>query len=262
MSSRFLALPVLLVIVLAPIAGRAETFPYDHMHMAAADQAKAVEWYVANLGAKHGDAMDRVLFGHTIFAFAKNDNPLPSVGSVIDHIGLSVPDVDKTVKALEAAGAKVVTPVHDIAGVFRSGSIVDPFGIKIEIVQDPETPGFHHIHLRVPDPEATIKWYLDNFGGERTKLKGQVDGIKYSNPNVWLLVQKAEGLAPSQGHAIDHLGWAVTDVATKVAGLAAKGLKTENPRAARHLTVGFVVSPDGVRIEMVQGRKEEEFVGR
>ena len=169
--------------------------------------------------------------GIPIFAFAKNDNPLPRIGSVIDNIGLSVPDVDATVKQLQAAGAKLVTPVHDIPGVFKSGSVEDPFGVKMEIVQDPETPGFHHIHLRVPDPEATMKWYLDNFGGERMKLKGQVDGIKYSNPNVWLLVQKADGaLAPSQGHAIDHLGW-VTNASPKVAGLA-KGLKTENPRAA------------------------------
>jgi catechol 2,3-dioxygenase-like lactoylglutathione lyase family enzyme len=181
---------------------------------------------------------------------------------VIDHIGFSVPDVEATVKALQAAGAKLVTPVHDIPGLFKSGSVEDPFGVKMEIVQDPETPGFHHIHIRVPDPDASLKWYVDTFGGVRTKLKGQVDGIKYSNPNVWLLAQKADGLAPSQGHAIDHLGWGVTNVGAKVAELAAKGLKTENPRPARHLTVGFVVSPDGVRIEMVQGRKDEEFVGR
>ena len=262
MKARLPACVALLLTFAAPIALRTETFPYDHMHLAAPDQAKAVEWYVANLGARRGDANDRVVFGHTIFAFIKAEGALPSIGSAIDHIGFSVADVEAKMKELQAAGARLVTPVHDIPGLFKSGSVEDPFGVKMEIVQDPETPGFHHIHLRVPDPEVTLKWYLDNFGGQRMKLKGQVDGIKYSNQNVWLLVQKADNTAPSQGHAIDHLGWGVANVGAKVAELAAKGLKTENPRAARHLTVGFVVSPDGVRIEMVQDRKDEEFVGR
>src|SRR5262249_2522268 len=158
--------------------------PYDHMHLAVPDQAKAVEWYVANLGAKHGDAADRVLFGHTIFAFYKNESAQRSIGSTIDHIGLSVPDVAATVAALQLAGARLVTPVHDIPGLFKSGSVEDPWGVKMEIVEDPETPGFHHVHLRVPDPDATLKWYVDTFGDVRAKLKGQVDGVRYSNPDV------------------------------------------------------------------------------
>ena len=98
-------------------------------------------------------------------------------------------------------------------------------GVKMELVQDPETPGFHHIHLRVADPEASLKWYVDTFGGDRAKLKGRLDAVKYSNPNVWLLAQKGEDAAPSQGHAIDHLGWAVANVGAKVADLTAKGAK-------------------------------------
>jgi len=45
-------------------------------------------------------------------------------------------------------------------------------------------------------------------------------------------------------------------------GLAAKGLKTVEPRAVRNLRVAFVEGPGGVRIEMVQGRTEEELIGR
>ena len=76
------------------------------------------------------------------------------------------------------------------------------------------------------------------------------------------LAEKDEHAAPSQGRAIDHLGWAVTAVDTKVGDLAAKGLKTVEPRAVRNLRVAFVEGPGGVRIEMVQGRTEEELIGR
>jgi catechol 2,3-dioxygenase-like lactoylglutathione lyase family enzyme len=59
------------------------------------------------------------------------------------------------------------------------------FVTKIEVVQDPELVGFHHVHLRVPDPAATLQWYQDMFGGERASLKGRIDGLRYGG--VWLL---------------------------------------------------------------------------
>ncbi|MGE3512480.1 MAG: VOC family protein [Vicinamibacterales bacterium] len=251
-----------LLTLMLPRAVAAETFAYDHMHFAAPDPPKAVAWYIANLGARAGDAPDRVVIGRTIFAFTKSDTAQPSAGSAIDHIGISVPDLDAALKALTAAGATVLTPARDVPGLFKLAFVQDPFGIKLEIVQDPETPGFHHIHLLVPDVEASLAWYAEHFGGERTKLKGRIDALKYSNPNVWLVAQKGDAAAPSQGHAIDHLGWAVPNVAAKVAALAAAGAKPTEPRAVRHLNVAFVDGPGGVRVEMVQGRKEDELVGR
>jgi 4-hydroxyphenylpyruvate dioxygenase-like putative hemolysin len=86
--------------------------------------------------------------------------------------------------------------------------------------------------------------------------------VKYTNPDIWLLAQKGDDVAPSQGHAIDHLGWSVANVDAKVSDLVSKGAKTTEPRPVRHLRVAFVEGPDGVRIEMVQGRKEGELVGR
>jgi catechol 2,3-dioxygenase-like lactoylglutathione lyase family enzyme len=240
----------------------ADTFPYDHMHYGVPDPGKAVDWYLMQLGAKRGASPDRVLFGRTIFAFAKTENPLSSTGSVIDHVAFSVADVDAKMKALEAAGVKVLAPARDVPGLFKAGMVEDPWGGKIEIVQDPAAPGFHHIHLRVPDPEGSLKWYVDTFGGERTKLNGRLDAVKYTNPQVWLVVEKGDDATPSQGHAIDHLGWAVPNVDAKISDLASKGLKTVEPRAVRNLRIAFVEGPGGVRIELVQGRTEEELIGR
>ena len=251
MFKRLLACTLLVLASALMIGVGAQTLPYDHVHLNAADPAAAVAWYVANLDAKHGAAADRVVIGRTIFAFAKVENAPPSAGGAVDHIGFSVADVDGKMKALQAAGAKLLS----------AGFVQDPFGIKLELLQDPELRGFHHIHLRVADPDASLKWTVENFGGERTKWKGR-DAVKYTNPSVWLMADKGDDSAPSQGRAIDHLGWAVTNVDAKVSGLTAKGLKTVEPRAVRNLRVGFVEGPTGVRIEMVQGRTEEELIGR
>jgi predicted enzyme related to lactoylglutathione lyase len=252
---------VLFLAVVVTAGAQAQTHRYDHVHLAAADPAKAVEWYIKNLGAVHGDAPDRVLIGRTIFAFIKRDGSPPSEGSAVDHIGFSVPDVDAKAKEIEAAGGKVLSAPRDFPNLFRVGFVQDPFGIKIELLKDPDTPGFHHLHLRVPDPEATLKFYLDTFGGQRAKLKGQIDGIRYSNPDVWLLAQKATDVPPSAGRAIDHIGWTTADTEAQVAELKAKdGVKiSTEPRMVRHLKVALFDDPSGVRVEIVQNRMEEEL---
>src|SRR5712691_2862116 len=151
----------------------------DHIHLNVPDQAKAVEWYQKNFGGQTmTEAPDRLKLGDTRLIFLKNDKGQPSSGSALDHIGFSFADLDAKMKEFEAAGVKVVTPVRDVPGLFKLGFIEDPWGVKIEVVQDPETLGFHHVHLRAPDPVVALAWYRERFGGELAKLKGLVDGLK------------------------------------------------------------------------------------
>jgi catechol 2,3-dioxygenase-like lactoylglutathione lyase family enzyme len=246
------ALSALFLLLGFAAAADAQTHAYDHLHMMAAEPAKAVAWYREHLGAQPGDLPDRVQFGKTIFAFIQSANAQPSEGSVIDHIGLSFANLEANVKALEAAGAKVLTPLREAPGLFKLAFLQDPFGVKLELVEDAELLGFHHIHLRVPDPDAALTWYQQMFGGQRSKLKGRIEAIKYSDPDVWLLAQKGEG-APSQGRAIDHLGWRAADIDGKIAELKQRGVAiTGEPRDVRDLRVAFVEDPSRVRIELVR----------
>ena len=236
----------------AAVDAGAQTHAYDHLHMMAAEPAKAVAWYREHLGAQPGDLPDRVQFGKTIFAFIQSANAQPSEGSVIDHVGLSFANLEAKVKELEAAGAKVLTPLREAPGLFKLAFLQDPFGVKLELVEDTELLGFHHIHLRVPDPEAALTWYQQMFGGQRSKLKGRIEAIKYSDPDVWLLAQKGDA-APSQGRAIDHLGWRAAEIDAKIAELKQKGVSvTGEPRDVRDLRVAFVEDPSKVRIELVR----------
>ena len=247
------ACAIVTILLAGSARSQTPTRPYDHMHFGVPDPAKAVEWYGKYMGGRPGppgEPSDRVLIGDTRFAFLKNEAAQPSEGSAIDHIGLSFADLDAKMKELEQAGAKIVSPVRDVPGLFKLAFIEDPWGTKIELVQDPETLGFHHVHLRAPDPQAALKWYQETFGGEPGKLKGRLDGVRYGT--LWLLAQKGDA-TPSAGHAIDHLGWRMVDLDAAAVELKAKGVKfTSEPRALRDLRIAFVESPGGVKIELVQ----------
>src|SRR2546423_824059 len=135
---------------------------FDHLHLAAPDPIKAAEWYRKNLGGQPTtEGTDRLMFGETRVIFQRNEKPTPSAGSVVDHIAFSVKDVDAAMKALEADGAKIEGPAREVAGLFKLGFVVDPFGTRLEIVQDAAKLGLHHVHLRGPDPNASLALYVD-----------------------------------------------------------------------------------------------------
>jgi lactoylglutathione lyase len=229
-----------------------QAIDFHNVHIRVSDPAKAAEWYVKYLGATAGRAPQLITFGKTLIEFVKTDKAQPSAGSVIDHIGLSYADLTAKMKDFEAGGARIVTPVKDNPGLFALGFIEDLWGTKIEVVQDPELLGFHHVHLRVPDPAATLKWYQDMLGGERTKLKGRIDGLRYGN--VWLLAASsgAETPAPSADRAIQNVAWLVPNVDQAVEVFKSKGVKTTTePRSIGTVRYAFVEDPNGVRIELI-----------
>jgi catechol 2,3-dioxygenase-like lactoylglutathione lyase family enzyme len=228
----------------------------DHIHLNVPDQAKGVEWYQKNFGGQPmTEAPDRLMFGETRLIFLRNDKGQPSAGSALDHLGFSVTDLDAKMKELEAAGVKVVTPLRDVQGLFRLAFVEDPWGTRIEVVQDSEKLGLHHMHLRAPDPAAVLAWYKEKFGGESGKLKDRIDGLKYGG--VWLLVQRGDA-TPSEGHGIDHIGWRTNDLNAKTAEYKGQGVKfTTEPRPLK-LASGVMVNfaylegPEGAKIELVQ----------
>jgi lactoylglutathione lyase len=247
---------LLSAVVAGPAVAQVETLLYDHVHMSVPDPQAAAQWYHQHLGGEFVDGRDdRLLFGTTRVMFLRGEDRLPSAGSVIDHLGFSVADLDATLGAVEAAGATIAAPVRDVEGLFRFAFVDDPWGVRIEILQDPQHLGFHHVHLRSPDPQATLAWYHQHFGGVRTPLRGRLDGILYPG-NVWLLVQRGDAI-PSRGTAIDHIGWRALDLDPKVEELRARGVEIQTEPRALTLPNGvihfsYVGGPEGARLELVQ----------
>lgn len=228
----------------------------DHVHLAAPDPPTAVAWYQKYFGGQAmAEGTDRLLMGDVRVIFSKRENALPSQGSAVDHIGFSVANLEETMKSLEAAGVKIVTPARDVPGLFPLAFIEDPWGTRIEVVQDSAKLGVHHLHLRGTDPAAMLAWYSAQFGGRVGKLKDRIDGIDMSG--VWILVQRGEAV-PTQGHSIDHIGFRPIDVDASIAELKAHSVKiTTEPRPLTFpngvaVRLAFAEAPDGVRIELVQ----------
>lgn len=246
-----LCVPLVALFASTSAAQTVRTIPYDHIHLAAPDPDKAYEWYVRNLDGQVGENPGRIMFEPftsrrplpVLLMFLRVPDAKPSEGSVIDAIGFSVPDVAAKAKALEAAGAKVVAP----------GVVVDPWGTKIELVNDVPGRGFHHVTLKVADPDATLRWFTSTFGGARTKSGGR-DALRYGR--TYLVVTKGEGTAPSQGRSIDHLGFAPRDMNADAAALKAQGVKFTTEPAATPNQLGhrtaYVEAPGGIRIELVE----------
>jgi catechol 2,3-dioxygenase-like lactoylglutathione lyase family enzyme len=266
------------------------TEPFDHLHLAVPDPEQARDWYLRNIGGNVGETPERVAFGEW-----KGDHPLPiqllflqstaarsSKGSTIDHIGFSFANLTAKLAALQAAGVKIVSSVTEVPGLWKQAMIEDPWGTRLELVEDPDALGIHHVELRVADPEESFRWYVRAFGGDRTKYKG-IDAIRYRDLGVfYLIIVKDDHAAPSEGHSIDHLGFGPIDLDKVVTDLTAQGMKfTSNPnprgfpactfrggggegsvREIRRLycaepdqlahRVVFLDGPGGVRIELVQ----------
>jgi hypothetical protein len=172
-----------------------------------------------------------------------------------------VADLDAKMRELTAAGVKVVTPARDVPNLFKIAFVEDPWGTRIEVVQDPELLGLHHIHMRGPNPDEVFTWLLQKFGGERTKLKGQIDAVRYRAEgfsDMWILVQRGEAV-PSEGHAIDHIGWrSPGSLAATIGELKNKGVTvTSEPRpltlpGGPPINFSYVAGPAGARIELVE----------
>ncbi len=248
-----LTLPKVLIAALVIGCFPAVAADYHHMHLTAPDPVEGAEWY-----AKHFDGTliqkDRCMIGDIAFLFFKKSGEFPgSVGSSVDHIGFSVEDIDATMKGFEEAGVKILSGVRELPGL-KIAFIEDPWGTKIEMVQDPELLGFHHIHLHSADVDGTIAWYQEAFGGEAFEtFKGlPIKGVDYGN--VLVMVQRSgEEKAPTKGRSIDHLGFSTPDLDAAADALKAKGVNFSlNPVPFGKLRISFIDGPDGVRIEYVQ----------
>jgi catechol 2,3-dioxygenase-like lactoylglutathione lyase family enzyme len=237
--------------------------PFDHIHVNE-PAAEASQWWEKNIpgGRRITEAPNRIMYGAVRLMFLGATSTGGSDGSVIEHLGFSVPDLAATMRALAAIDTKVIEPAKDTPGLYKTAMIESPWGTRVQLVQDPDLVGLHHVQLRSPDPEAMYTWLLAKFGGERTKLKGQIDAVKYAGAGgfttVYIVAAKGSSV-PSIGRAIDHIGWRSTaTIAETKAMLEGKSVElTSQPRPLNlpngpSINFFYVAGPDGARIEIVE----------
>ena len=252
---------VVVTFATAGLPAAADAADYHHMHLTAPDAQAAAAWYIEHMGCEDFGRAGACQVGTTQFIWFEREPTDVSVGTGVNHIGFSFRDLAAKMAGWQAAGLDIENsdePIRDIDGLFKLAFLSDPWGTRIEVVEDHEYLGFHHIHLSSPDPDSALAWYENIFGGERDSLKGRINGLRYGG--TWLLVSALrEGtLAATQGRAIDHLGWGFPDLEAAASVIKRKGVDFQlKPRdytnpLGQAMKISFVVGPDDVRIEIVQ----------
>ena len=239
-----------------------------HVQITAASPSEAVGWYAKHLDcapiAGRNDAAD---CGVVELAFTAQNTMGGTPGTGVNHIAFSYADLDAKMAALEAVGVRGSgvrlqrfddgTLLRDMPGLFKHGFIFDPWGTRIELVEDGGHTGFHHVHLSAADPAAALAWYRRTFGGETVRLRGKLDGLLLGG--VLLLVsQHPDGVpAPTRGRAIDHIGFTLPDLDEAARKLRRRGVEFQEspavPENARSSAKrAYLVGPDNVRIALVE----------
>jgi catechol 2,3-dioxygenase-like lactoylglutathione lyase family enzyme len=268
MNLRVLSLIALTFVALSPLA-MAEAPPesagpagaaWHHLHLGASDTAAAAAWYgqyMEGQAIKSGP-FDIAMFGETAVVFMRRMGEQEgSSGSSIDHVGWSFPDLEAKMAEFEAAGIKIVAPMMSL-GKIKFAFIEDPWGTKIEVMQDPDLIGFHHVHLHLTDPPAAQEWYANAFGGEVKRYGGFLPAVKFDN--MWLIIQKTpEAKAPTLGRSVDHIGWSFDDLDAGLAHLKTLGIEPKGaPIQMGPLRFTFVQGDGGVRIEVLENKAPAE----
>ena len=255
------------VATLVAIPAIARAADYHHVHITASAPSEGVRWYEQHLDCEPvADRSDAADCAGVELVFVVQPAIGSTQGTGVNHIGFSYPDLTAKMAELEAVGVRGSgvrmqrfpdgSTLRDVPGLFKLGFVFDPWGTRIEMVEDPEHLGFHHIHLSATDPAATLAWYQDVFGGETASLKGRLDGLLFDD--VWVLVSEAESIpATTQGRAIDHIGFSVPDLDAAAADMRRKGIvfqtEPEVPEGGRTSAKrAFIVGPDNVRLAVVE----------
>ena len=183
-----------------------------------------------------------------------------TVGSVVNHVGFIVDNVQQRVAQWKAAGVTVLP-----GGLLPDGKnrrldqayVETPDGVRMEILEDKtQTVPIRneHIHLALPAAEIpkAQAWYAKTFGGQAaTRNNAPVVNL----PGVQIRFNAADTKqAPTRSRVLDHFGFDVNDHAAFVKRLEAEGIKLDQPvgKGATGNTITYITDPWGTRIEIVQ----------
>jgi len=234
---------------------------YGHVHLNVVDAAFHRDFWVEHFG---GEAWDRgiisgVTFPGMMLVFTERAPTGGSQGTVMDHFGFKVRDIEPMLVKWREAGYEVQSEFTGAEG-YPNAYLMAPDSVRIELQEDPnqsEEVIAYHIHFFTPEFQSLLAWYVDVFGLEPFQ-RGTI-ATTANAPGMNLSFGNSAGGAPrdpTRGRAIDHIGFEVADLDAFAASLAAKGITLDvAPRVVESigLKIAFLTDPSGVYIELTEG---------
>jgi len=241
----------------------AQSFPFNqagvtmgHWHIASRDVQANKKIFVAMGGTPLTGGNEAVQFPGVRVNLTLGNAPGSgeTVGSVVNHVGFIVKNVQEQAAQWKAKGVPVLPGNNNR---LDQAFVVTPDGVRIEILEDQtQTMPIRHEHVHFSLREAEIPkaqaWYAKTFGGKAgTRNQAPVVDI----PGGQLRFAKADtAQAPTKGRVLDHIGFDVKDLPAFVQKIEAEGIRLDEPirknDAGAALT--YITDPWGTRIELVQ----------
>ncbi len=175
-------------------------------------------------------------------------------GSVVNHVGFIVNNVQERVAQWKAAGVAVLPGTNNR---LDQAFVETPDGVRIEILEDKtqSMPIRHeHVHFFLPEAEVpkAVAWYAKTFGGKAgTRNNAPVVDV----PGAQLRFNKADkAQAPTRHRVLDHIGFDVKDHPAFVKKIEAEGVKLDEPvrKAPSGSVITYITDPWGTRIEIIE----------
>jgi len=225
-----------------------------HVHLTVPDAEKHREMW-KSFGAEEtaSGRLQLLKFPGMFLILTEREPTGPAPGSMVNHIGFLVQDFSAYRLKLLAVGAQFVVDDAEI-GLLNAEL---PDGVRVEFRVDDSITSpieFHHIHLATPHTEELRDWYVDVFGMEVSTRRNQPSALV---PGGRIDFQPAdEPPAPSQGRAIDHIGFEVDDLDAFAVRLRERGIEFDREPSeipAIGLSIAFITDPEGTYIELTEG---------
>jgi catechol 2,3-dioxygenase-like lactoylglutathione lyase family enzyme len=181
-----------------------------------------------------------------------------SEGTVMDHFGLKVPNLAKSLERVRAAGFQVQREFKGTEG-FPNAYIIGPDDVKIELQEDTALTapaiGYHlHFLTAVGSEVPLMEWYGKTFGAV-IKKRGNHEAADVPGMNLTFGTSKTPPSLGTEGRSIDHIGFEVKNLEAFCKKLEADGVKLKVayrkvPRAG--IAVAFLTDPSGVFVELTE----------
>jgi catechol 2,3-dioxygenase-like lactoylglutathione lyase family enzyme len=253
------------------VASKDGAVAYGHHHLTVTSIDAHKKFWVDGLGgtaAKLG-TNDSVKFLNVIVLFRQGTPTGGTKGTIVNHVGFTVPDIRAALARLKAAGFADVTKaeapstyaVEDgVATTPTKGLIafvMAPDDVKVELTEarGQSSPiAMHHVHYYTQQVDQMKAWYVQHLGA-KGGMRGAFQAADLPGVNL-TFSPSPEAVVGTRGRSLDHIGFEVRDLEAFCKKLEAAGVKFDRPYskvAALGIGIAFFTDPFGTYVELTEG---------
>jgi predicted enzyme related to lactoylglutathione lyase len=251
---------------------------YGHHHLNTTNMAAEKKFFADTLGGVvarigSGDRQQEIIKFPNVLIFFRQQAPTGgSIGTTVNHIGFSVPDLRPLVAKIKANGFKMITAdsvaanvkvTDDIAAAGPATNIafaLGPDDVKVEFVEikTQKIPiQLNHIHFFGQMNTEMQAWYAKTFGATILPANPGSAFVQDQLPGVFLNFSPSPSpTVGTTGRSIDHIGFEIKNLEAFTKKLEAQGIKLDRPYTKvpqLGIAIAFIKDPWGTNIEMTEG---------